>query len=90
MPEILKKVKNALGITGDYQDNTLMEYIAEVKLFLQDLGISKQVVDSDAAAGLISRGVSDLWNYESGNLSKYFYQRAIQLIYSEKKNNVSS
>ena len=90
MPEILKKVKNALGITGDYQDNTLMEYIAEVKLFLQDLGISKQVVDSDAAAGLISRGVSDLWNYESGQLSKYFYQRAIQLIYSEKKNNVSS
>ena len=90
MPEILKKVKTALGITGSYQDNTLMEYIVEVKLFLQDLGISKQVVDSDAAAGLISRGVSDLWNYESGDLSKYFYQRAIQLIYSEKKNNVSS
>lgn len=90
MPEILKKVKNALGITGDYQDNTLMEYIIEVKLFLQDLGIPKQIVDSDAAAGVISRGVSDLWNYDSGNLSKYFYQRAIQLIYSEKQNNVSS
>ena len=52
--------------------------------------IPKQIVDSDAAAGVISRGVSDLWNYDSGNLSKYFYQRAIQLIYSEKKNNVSS
>lgn len=90
MPEILKKVKTALGITGSYQDNTLMEYIVEVKLFLQDLGVPKQVVDSDAAAGVISRGVSDLWNYESGDLSKYFYQRAIQLIYSEKKNNVSS
>lgn len=90
MPEILKKVKNALGITGDYQDNTLMEYIIEVKLFLQALGVPKQVVDSDAAAGVISRGVSDLWNYDSGNLSKYFYQRAIQLIYSEKQSNVSS
>lgn len=90
MPEILKKVKNALGITGSYQDNTLMEYIIEVKLFLQDLGVPKQVVDSDAAAGVISRGVSDLWNYDSGNLSKYFYQRAIQLIYSEKQSNVSS
>lgn len=90
MPEILKKVKTALGITGSYQDNTLMEYIVEVKLFLQDLGVPKQVVDSDAAAGVISRGVSDLWNYDSGNLSKYFYQRAIQLIYSEKQSNVSS
>lgn len=90
MPEILKKVKNALGITGDYQDKTIMEYITEVKLFLQDLGIPKQIVDSDAAAGVISRGVSDLWNYESGTLSKYFYQRAIQLIYSEKQNDVSS
>lgn len=76
---ILTNVKNALGIQGDYQDNTLTEYIDEVTAFLADAGVAQ----SNITAGIVARGVSDLWNYGAGNgkLSDYFMQRATQLSY---------
>lgn len=76
----LNDVKNALGITGDYLDGTLQIYFDEVVLFLEDAGIPV----SKITAGLVSRGVADLWNYggAEGKLSPYFLQRATQLAYS--------
>lgn len=76
---MLTKVKNALGIEGTYQDTTISEYIDEVVAFLTDAGVSP----SKITAGIVSRGVSDLWSYGSGNgkLSDYFMQRATQLSY---------
>lgn len=81
--EILKSVKQALGITGTFLDNTLKMYIEEVLAYLMDAGVSKTVALSSAAVGVITRGVSDLWNYGSagGKLSEYFYQRVVQLAY---------
>lgn len=81
MADILEKVKKSLGITGEYQDETLTEYINEVKEYLLDAGVPQTVIDSDISAGVISRGVCDLWNYGTGKLSDYFYQRASQLCY---------
>lgn len=77
--ELLMKVKNALGILGDYQDDTLTEYINEVTAFLIDAGVSS----ANITAGVVARGVSDLWNYGAGEgkLSEYFIQRATQLSY---------
>lgn len=79
--DVLKDVKNALGITGDYQDNTLTVYINDVKDYLKKAGVSDDVINSQASAGAIARGVADLWNYGSGDgkLSPYFYERVIQL-----------
>lgn len=84
--DILTKVKNNLGITGDYQNDTLKGYIEEVKQFLLDAGVSEIVVESETSAGVIARGVSDLWNYGAGNaeLSPYFMQRAAQLAYKKE------
>lgn len=81
--DILEKVKIGLGITGAFQDETLMGYIEEVKAFLIDGGVLKEIVDSPTSAGIITRGVSDLWNYGSGgaDFSPYFMQRAAQLVY---------
>lgn len=83
--EILNKVKTSIGITGTYQDDTLLEYIAEVKLFLADAGVPTEIIESTVSAGVITRGVSDLWNYGAGtaNLSDYFMQRAFQLKYAK-------
>lgn len=77
--EMLSKVKSALGIQGEYLDSTLSEYISEVEDYLIDAGISKGNITS----GIVARGVSDLWNYGSGEgkLSDYFIQRATQLSY---------
>lgn len=77
--EMLTKVKKALGIQGSYQDETISEYINEVKTFLIDAGVSANNITS----GIVARGVTDLWNYGAGDgkLSAYFMQRATQLSY---------
>ena len=74
---VLADVKNALGITGNYQDATLQSYIDEVKAFLVDAGVS----EANITSGIIARGVADLWNYGAGEgkLSQYFMMRASQL-----------
>ncbi len=75
--EMLSHVKNAIGVTGDYQDETLKEYINEVITFLNDAGVPS----SKITPGIVARGVSDLWNYGAGEgkLSSYFMVRATQL-----------
>lgn len=77
MSATLANVKDALGITGDYQDATLQVYFDEVVAFLVDAGVS----ESNISSGIVARGVADLWNYGSagGKLSQYFLQRASQL-----------
>lgn len=76
---MLTKVKKGLGITGTDLDDTLQEYIDEVVGFLKDAGI----LENNIPAGIVTRGVSDLWNYGAGDgkLSDYFFQRATQLTY---------
>lgn len=73
----LNDVKNALGITGDYQNDTMQIYFDEVIDYLMNAGVN----ESNITKGIVARGVSDLWNYGvgEGKLSEYFYQRAKQL-----------
>lgn len=77
--EILRDVKYSLGIVGDYQDNTINQYISEIVDYIKDAGVS----ENNIKAGLIARGVSDLWNYGTGEgkLSDYFLNRVTQLSY---------
>ena len=79
--EILAYVKGALGITGTFQDTTLKSYITEVKEYLTSAGVNSAVVNAKTSAGVVARGVADLWNYGNGDtkLSDYFMQRAKQL-----------
>jgi hypothetical protein len=74
---MLENVKKALGITGNYQDGTIRIYIDEVISFLEGAGVPQNKI----TAGIVSRGVADLWNYggADGKLSEYFMQRASQL-----------
>lgn len=79
--DLLTQIKNGLGITGDFQDDTLTVYLNEVKAFMASAGVPATIIDSEASVGCIMRGVADLWNYGSGNakLSDYFKMRLIQL-----------
>lgn len=81
--ELLEKVKIGIGITGTYQDATLLTYIDDVKNFLLDAGVPENIVNGSESVGVITRGVSDLWNYGTGSteFSPYFIQRATQLVY---------
>ena len=75
----LTSVKNALGITGTFMDDTLTVLINETVAFLTDAGVSADNI----TPGIVSRGVADLWNYGAGDgkFSTYFMQRATQLSY---------
>ena len=65
--ELLTEVKKRIGITGDYQDDTLTGHIQDVKDFMQDAGVSEEVMQTTKIIGAVTRGVSDLWDYGSGN-----------------------
>lgn len=81
---VLEQVKNALGITGTYMDNALSVYIDEVTDYMHSAGVSDSLINT--AYGTIARGVSDLWNNQSGTgkLSPYFYDRVTQLALKSK------
>ena len=78
---LLEAVKSAMGITGTFQDNTLQTYINEVNEYLKSAGVDSTLIGTQTTAGIVARGVSDLWNYGAGEgkLSPYFYERVIQL-----------
>lgn len=88
--ERLAKVKTALGIGGDYQNETLQIYIDEVISELIAAGVKKEVANSAAAVGCIACGVNDLWNYTSGGVkhSEYFTRRMVQLSLQEVSEDV--
>ena len=75
----LTGVKNALGITGDFMDDTLNVYIEEVTSYMSNAGVTDSNII--ASVGVIARGVNDLWNNNAGagKLSPYFYDRVTQL-----------
>lgn len=81
---LLKPVKDMLGISGEFQDETITGYINEVVDFMVSAGISEAVMGSSRCHGAVARGVADLWNYGMGNtsFSPYFLQRVTQLTYS--------
>ena len=77
-------VKNALGITGTFMDNTIAIYIDEVTDYMRTAGVSDAIINT--SNGVVARGVSDLWNNQSGTskLSPYFYDRVTQLAIKSK------
>ena len=79
--EILERVKVSLGITGEYQDGTIQEYISEVTAYMRSAGVPEHVIRNPCSVGAIARGVADLWNYGSGGtgFSSYFELRLTQL-----------
>lgn len=83
---MLDRVKSLLGVQGDYQDDTINGYIDEVIEFLHDSGIFEYYI----TPGIVARGVSDLWNYGSGEakFSEYFLQRTAQLAYKSGDPNI--
>ena len=81
--ELLTAVKKGMGNLPDFHDETILIYIADVKAFMSDAGVSESVISDGASVGCILRGVTDLWNYGSGGVgfSEYFKQRVTQLAY---------
>ena len=83
--QYLEKVKEALGVTGTYHDASLTTYIEEVLAYLIDGGVQ----ESKITAGIVCRGVADLWADGTGAFSPYFRDRAVQLALKGDEGDVS-
>lgn len=83
--EILKMIG-----APSYQRETIEGFIEEVIYDMVDSGVKIEVALSRKAKGTVFRGVSDLWNYSSGNVkySPYFIERVTKLAY--EKDSTSS
>lgn len=80
--DMLEHVKTSNGQAGnDYINGIFQNYIDEVREYLHDAGIPENVSGTRRCAGLVARGVADLWNLGAGaaDLSPYFCKRAAQL-----------
>lgn len=77
--ELLTAIKTRLSLTGTYHDNLITALAEDVKQYITSAGAN---AESDAAVGVIARGVADLWNFGSGDgkFSEVFYQRVSQLV----------
>lgn len=80
--KLIEAVKLARGMTGTFepQDGQLKIEIDTVIDLMVDGGISQEVANSEASAGVIAKGIEDI-KYNNGKLSDFFWQRAIQLAY---------
>lgn len=83
---MLEKVKKSLGITGNYQDDIIQGWIDEIKQLMIDGGIAPSIVNDENSAGVIARGIDDVY-FQKSNLSTYFWQRATQLALKEEEKN---
>lgn len=77
--ELLNKVKEGLNIYGNTLDSTLTIYIDEIKSYMKEAGVPEIFISSATSVGIITIGVSDLYN--KGSLSDYFNCRVNQLKY---------
>lgn len=59
----LTEVKNGMGITGDHFDAALQIHMDATVAYLKAGGAT----DATITAGLVVRGVLDLWNYGAGD-----------------------
>lgn len=79
--EFLEQIKTRLGITGTFHDSLLSGLISDVKEYLKRAGVNPLLLVEDKCLGVVARGVSDLWNFGSGDgkFSAMFYDMATQL-----------
>lgn len=84
----LEKVKQAVGITGNYQDETLKLYVNEVIEDMVDSGVKRETAMSEKAIGAVAIGLNDIWTNTSGTVvhSPYFKERCIKLSYETGEN----
>ena len=86
--QLLAKVKLALGETSDFADSMIAIYIDEVLDYMKNAGVSDSI--ANVSAGVVARGVSDLWDNDGGNVkfSAYFHERVTQLALKSRSDNV--
>ncbi|WP_163583288.1 phage gp6-like head-tail connector protein [Gracilibacillus saliphilus] len=82
-PDFLAECKKSLNLSVDSKDmdDFLNQKITIVKSFLKGAGVSDETLVTEDAIGVITIGVSDLWELKAGEVkfSSAFHILATQL-----------
>lgn len=78
--ELLVKYKKANRISGDYQDETILELISQVKSDMEDMGVKPEIINSTKSIGAITKGV-----WDKDNLHEYSHDFEKQIIRLREK-----
>lgn len=84
--QYLKKLKNQLLITSDFQDDSLEMNIELITEYMIDSGVAPNITYGEKAVSTVARGVDDLLKY--GKRSSFFEDRVAQLSYKGEEDNV--
>ncbi len=75
--ELLEKVKAGLSVGGTYNDTQLSIKTLAVKQYLIGAGITATRLETELGIALITLGVTDIWNLNSGEIK---FSSAFELI----------
>lgn len=80
-------VLESIGILkGMGIEETVRPHYNSIIGYIVDAGVSESHILNTRTVGVVSRGVSDIWNYGSGTgvLSEFFFQSLAQLVYKSR------
>lgn len=86
--QLLERVKNARGITGDYMDARLESYIDDAQHYLRAGGVRDSLLNDTRAAGAIVRYVCDMMDGD-GTVSAFVDNRIAQLALEPEEGDVN-
>lgn len=86
--QLLARVKNARGITGDYMDPRLESYIDDAQHYLRAGGVRESLLFDTRAAGAIVRYVTDMLDGD-GTVSDFVDRRIAQLELEPEEGDVN-
>lgn len=75
--DLLLKVKEGLGLGGDYQNPTLLPKVLAAKEYMLNAGVTPEQLESDLGIATLTIGANDLWNLTSGDVK---FSEAFNLI----------
>ncbi|WP_373232107.1 hypothetical protein [Cohnella sp.] len=75
--ELLQKVKEGLGLGGDYQNHTLLPKVLAARGYMLNAGVTLEQLESDLGIATLTVGANDLWNLTSGEVK---FSEAFNLI----------
>lgn len=78
--ELMEKVKEGLGYSGDALNSIIKPKVAGVKGYMNGAGITDEVIESDTGIIALTIGVNDIWESSgSASYSDAFTNFVIQL-----------
>ncbi|MCM1567092.1 MAG: phage gp6-like head-tail connector protein [Dehalobacter sp.] len=66
--ELLGKVKEGLGLSGDHINQTILPKVIAAKQYMLNAGVTAEQIETELGIATLTVGVNDLWNLTPGEV----------------------